>query len=963
MNATNQAHGLALPLILPIGTTAPSRSPPVGTLFLLSLYAVFLIASTLDSDWTMEHLSLYPGVRSFRHFVTFGFLHFDSLHFIWSVPFLLVLGPSIEKRAGVAALIGVQVVSTIVAATGFALLASGDSSTPAAAGGSAGVAGVIGAFCVLLPGARIRCWAPAGWMQRRGAGGAPSFGVAWAVALFIALVAGFAFWERYEGFGWALAGSHGAGFLAGIVAAAILKKLEIGTAVASTHPDPAPSLQDRLAEQLGDLEPKSGAEPMTDSGGSVFVQRRSSASVESAKLIDTIEAGDAALAAEAYRDYMAENRNATLDLHDQWNLAQLLIAGDEAEDATEALKRLLIRHPYAPCSTQARAELGFLYARDEEAWEQAIAYLAQSLNPRPPEGEFSPAQVPRPLDADFRLRVLARLVSLGAAEYVEMLDREAPGEDVSLSDAFEEAKAPGFEGVKGAMVSGLFGSGEDSAASLPPDLGDSGEIESAPKVRGPEPIEKLAPVDFDAFDGDDIIREIGAADLDEDLDFEESEEEEEKEETKEEIAAETDESLAPINVGIFPQMGEGSAAVGAEIVVGGRSADEESDPDIAGSTDEPSSPVVKIDQYAKDAGHKPISINWDGKHGIGVEPPSPRMDRPAPPSPRAEAPETEQRPQKEKKSRSRSEEKKRSRRKEDREPRKEKGGETRGEEKRKRRSGKEKTLPRPKEKAPIPPSIHFAESGKSETAIWLQEYAKDRRPRYRTTHRYSIILAPARRIHTERVIELLREHLGISTEAVIHTLKRHHGILATDLRREDSIALAEEFKDRDQDVMLIEQDERLRFGPVRDVLRLKWEDEGPRFTAHDLSDRRPWRQLIGMSCGRVTDRPDGPRRAAMDLFFASPGLHLRLWRNTLDFTMPNMPEGLGEKAAFHRLGRKLGERATKAIRSRSFARWIASSNPSPRITFANLIEYDNYNLWYLMAHYGRAKMFEAKEDS
>ncbi len=256
--------------------------------------------------------------------------------------------------------------------------------------------------------------------------------------------------------------------------------------------------------------------------------------------------------------------------------------------------------------------------------------------------------------------------------------------------------------------------------------------------------------------------------------------------------------------------------------------------------------------------------------------------------------------------------------------------------------------------------IFFAQSGKDQTLVWSRYYADDRQPRFQADSRYSVIVAPASMILVKEVIEVLQEFLGMNSTGVIHALKRRHGILAGDLSAEEANQLATRFADHGQDVALVEQDERLDFGEPRDVLRITYEDRRGKFWTTEGMVARKWKELVGMGCGQTVVKAGGAPRDVLDLYFAQPGLHLRIWRNTLMSAPPAFSGKLDNEREFQALAREFARLAPHAIQTNTFFQWTQGNDPNPPGHFAGLIEYDNYTQWYLMAHYGRSKFFGAK---
>ncbi|MEM1165491.1 MAG: rhomboid family intramembrane serine protease [Planctomycetota bacterium] len=98
--------------------------------------------------------------------LTYQFLHGDTLHLLFNMLFLWVFGPPVEDRLGRAGFFGFYLCAGMAAAGAHALFAAEllETSlgpvrvTPPVLGASGSIAGVTGAFLVLFPRVRIRCF-------------------------------------------------------------------------------------------------------------------------------------------------------------------------------------------------------------------------------------------------------------------------------------------------------------------------------------------------------------------------------------------------------------------------------------------------------------------------------------------------------------------------------------------------------------------------------------------------------------------------------------------------------------------------------------------------------------------------------------------------------------------------------------------------------------------------------------
>jgi membrane associated rhomboid family serine protease len=146
------------------------------------------------------------GKRPWLSVLESMFLHAGWLHLLGNMLFLLIFGNNVEDRMGRGPFLLFYLVSGYVAAYGFAL--SNSSSTESLIGASGAIAGVLGAYLVVFPKARVislvsflfflplrlPAWVVLGgwfllqWLYSGQAGNAPGAGVA-----YVAHIYGFAF--------------------------------------------------------------------------------------------------------------------------------------------------------------------------------------------------------------------------------------------------------------------------------------------------------------------------------------------------------------------------------------------------------------------------------------------------------------------------------------------------------------------------------------------------------------------------------------------------------------------------------------------------------------------------------------------------------------------------------------------------------------------------------------------------
>ncbi len=157
--------------MIPIRDTIPSRRPPVVTWTIIGINAVVFLFELLMPGESQERLFYLFGIvpARFTHpawavhvgfplhdywpFLTSMFLHGGWLHVIGNMWVLWIFGDNVEDRMGHLRFAVFYVLCGLVAGI-VQLAASPDSTTPTV-GASGAIAGIMGAYLVLFPRARV----------------------------------------------------------------------------------------------------------------------------------------------------------------------------------------------------------------------------------------------------------------------------------------------------------------------------------------------------------------------------------------------------------------------------------------------------------------------------------------------------------------------------------------------------------------------------------------------------------------------------------------------------------------------------------------------------------------------------------------------------------------------------------------------------------------------------------------
>lgn len=144
--------------MIPLRDTERSYSTPIVTMLLIAVNAAaFLFELSLD-PWSRNHLmatyGLVPAGLHAVQFVSSMFLHGGWLHIIGNMWFLWIFGDNIEDILGHLQYLVFYLLCGLAAAT--AQIALNPGSWVPTIGASGAIAGVMGAYLVKFPHARIR---------------------------------------------------------------------------------------------------------------------------------------------------------------------------------------------------------------------------------------------------------------------------------------------------------------------------------------------------------------------------------------------------------------------------------------------------------------------------------------------------------------------------------------------------------------------------------------------------------------------------------------------------------------------------------------------------------------------------------------------------------------------------------------------------------------------------------------
>ena len=204
--------------MIPLRDTIPSRSTPVVTiLIILTNVFVFLYMLSLD-PYTQNHFirqfAVVPAHLNLSALVTSMFLHGGWLHIIGNMWFLWVYGDNVEDTLGHGKYLVFYLLCGLAAAlTQYAI--NPDSRIPTL-GASGAIAGVMGAYLIKFPHARILTLIPIIIFWTTIEIPAPIILVYWFVLQFFSGIGSIGYSQASQGGGVAFF-AHVGGFIAGMI--------------------------------------------------------------------------------------------------------------------------------------------------------------------------------------------------------------------------------------------------------------------------------------------------------------------------------------------------------------------------------------------------------------------------------------------------------------------------------------------------------------------------------------------------------------------------------------------------------------------------------------------------------------------------------------------------------------------------------------------------------------------------
>jgi len=382
-------------LFIPYADDNPTSRTPVVTYGIIGLNAlVFLVANIFGSGSFGElprrvamEFGLVPNQAVWYTFFTSMFLHGNTMHIVGNMVFLWVAADNIEDKIGHLPFLAFYLFAGLFADGAYMLFTQGAGGVPLV-GASGAIAGVLGAYMVLFPKARIRIFY---WI----------FIIVGVLRVESRWFLGY--WIVSNLFNWLVLApnyitgvayaAHVGGFAVGVAAAAVVKgRLRQASRVTrmDEHTGFAPrgAVRKQQAEQKYSAPrprpPTIDAEPIRATGPE-FVSPRMKTQrdgegffgIEEA-ITENVKKGRLEAALDRYEDYLRMRHAKPLPGWAQIEISAELFRRNDHEGALKAYRRYLAHYPAGPDAPEAKFRLGIILARHRNEYFRAREYLLQA---------------------------------------------------------------------------------------------------------------------------------------------------------------------------------------------------------------------------------------------------------------------------------------------------------------------------------------------------------------------------------------------------------------------------------------------------------------------------------------------------------------------------------------------------------------------------------------------------------
>jgi hypothetical protein len=217
---------------------------------------------------------------------------------------------------------------------------------------------------------------------------------------------------------------------------------------------------------------------------------------------------------------------------------------------------------------------------------------------------------------------------------------------------------------------------------------------------------------------------------------------------------------------------------------------------------------------------------------------------------------------------------------------------------------------------------------------------------------FSVLLPPGKKIHFEETCNLVAGFLEMDSSLARRKIRSGKGVVLSDLSYDDMISFYRLLVDTRQKFLFVRQEGDIFNEPIEEILSARREDKAIRLTTQRAQFRIPWAPPLLLSAGNVRENRQTPQALGMaDLYLREPGpRHLRLYDTTFNFrswgaASASIPE------QFRELLLSWKKLFPKAVVSHTIET-LAKSDAATLQVFETILEYEQYNRWLLLSHFG-----------
>lgn len=218
--------------------------------------------------------------------------------------------------------------------------------------------------------------------------------------------------------------------------------------------------------------------------------------------------------------------------------------------------------------------------------------------------------------------------------------------------------------------------------------------------------------------------------------------------------------------------------------------------------------------------------------------------------------------------------------------------------------------------------------------------------------RFSVLFPPGKRIHFEETCDLVGRFLEIEPNLARRKLRSGKGIVLSDLSYDEMRDFYRMLLDISQQFVFVRQSEDTLSDPVEEILAARREENGIRVTTQRAQFRVEWEKVFLLSAGKIRESRQAARPLGLaDLYVREPHRrHLRI----LDTTFSYRSWGISTTPTSEPLRELLldwKKLFPKAVASHTIE-MLAKSDDAALQVFESIVEYEQYNRWLLLSHFG-----------